>query len=192
MPFCIIFFVLMLLYLVMFKKFNFKVSLIYLNIIIAIASIFAPEMIVSDTSQINILFLATILLLFINIAINFQVKNFWIITTLSTLLGYVYYTFINNEIFLSLDYSIWFALILSSIFILLFSQNRGNIYYFCYIFAFAIMVAEGIFWYKELQITDLNIINIYNLFSAIYLIGISANYITTKLKSWRLRHEKVK
>jgi len=191
MPFCIIFFAVAILYLLMFKKVSFKNILLVLCLITLISSAFTGNILIYNNVNVNILFIISIILLEV-VILSCHIRNFWLFGLIIVSTTLVYTIGVESNIFLSIDYNFNFALIISILFIIIFSQSLPNILCFVLNYIVGITIADCIFWWKELQVVDINYINIYNLFAAMLLCGFVFNFVYNKAIIRGHKYDKIK
>ena len=191
MPFCIIFFILTIIYFVIYRpQALFSNNLGFLLLCFIISAFIEPAYIASDIA-INMLFIALLVLVSV-FSMRYVSRKALLFTFLFAFsIGIGYIVLLQTNLFISIDYTVYFALIISSIPLLLQSKDVYSIMFASSIFTLVITVCEGLFWYSELQYTDLNTINLLNYMTLCMTLGLVLLYIRKYIVYVvRRRHEK--
>ncbi len=189
MPFCVIFFVISLLYLLIMRTMRVDTILLSTITLCMLISVFVGEVVISDTIRINVLFFASIFLLVCYYMFKVKASVRLSAIFLSLILAVVYFILLQYNIFWSVDYYIYFALALFALLPIIFSRNIQSVIFAVSFSIAALSLCEIIFWKGELQYIELNILNILNVYTILLSFGIVVYLIRTKARRIEVGHE---
>lgn len=183
MPFCIIFLTLCIVYISVFglrnKTIDFAIIAICLGLI---SSLFFGDCKIGEGIVVNIPFVASIVVALMVLASQVSLFNFFAIIAMQFVIAGAYLMLVRNNIFLSIDYSIWTTIVLTILPCILYS---GKIYlqlFYIYISSLTIMMIEWYFWLGEIDFAKLNIFNFVTYICTLAIFSIATTVIVALFK----------
>ena len=176
MPYCIIFFTLCIVFdFIFYIKRPLRFILLATCSILFILSLFLGDIDIAESMNINDFLILGIIVSFIALLFKINLKDLFIILLITAVVGGIYSLLIKHNIFLSIDYSIIFSLLLLIIPLLFFSKNIFNAQLFVFTSIIIISIIEYYFWLNELDYARLNILNFLQLLAILFTILIIVN-----------------
>ena len=134
---------------------------------------FCDSVRVDDTIYINFVFLALIMVVGVVNILKFSAKSNFMCLVIAMLAGGIYACMIFGTFYISIDYNIWWALMLISIPLIFLSRSISHIVAFALYSTVSIILADTIYWWKELQYCDINVVNSLNILTLAICAGLS-------------------
>ncbi len=172
MPFCIIFFVVSIVYMIIYRPSWLIASNLGSILICLVISCFISPTYIGNDVAINTLYVASLILMVAFVSRYMTLKRIFVTVSLSLVMGIVYIALLRNDIFVSLDYHIYYALGIGIIPVIVAGRDIFRLLFATSIFSLVFTICEVVFWLSELQYAELNTINLLNLMTAYISIGI--------------------
>jgi len=175
MPFCIIFFVIFLFYLLLLEKNIFNKIFFVVLCITSIFGLIIGNSVINDTIELNVILLSCIMLLLIFTLVKTKSKLLLVSFFTTLVVAGIYYISIQQNIFFSIDYDVYFCLFICLLPAIFFAKDIYFGVMSSTLNVLAIATIDAFLWLKELQYVSLNNINLLNLLSILIVINIGFN-----------------
>ncbi|MBE5735483.1 MAG: hypothetical protein E7361_03465 [Clostridiales bacterium] len=136
-----------------------------------IISIFIDPVILADGVRVNMLYVASIIMLISYSFIYIARRSFAFTIIFAVLVGVIYMFALQYNIFYSIDYNIYFSVALLAVPTIIIASNLHQLLFGVAIYTAIISICEGFFWYNELEYVELNVINLLNCAVVCFAIG---------------------